>query len=136
MNETMNNKAPMTRTKCQVQIEEAVAELRTAIASAEVLSDPAPDQRKEFETDICLASRSAYFDFYTWLVIHGEVDSAAEHELEGLFQRAMKVLHEGPYLDSVRDRHRDFRRECTCVRDGQLSRLAYSSATSFTDMTE
>ena len=117
MTQTATNKMTPTEssslTNCQIQIRESVELL------SRTLEQPIPaDQRESLEADICLASRSAYFDFYTWIVLHGEIDKSAETELDQLFQRALALLQPGRFLDSVRERYKEFRTKCQHVRSG------------------
>jgi hypothetical protein len=115
-------------TECQLQIEEAMAEFRDALAVAESHKAATDEERDRFETKVCLGCRSAYFDFFTWLALHGEVDKPAERELEGLFRRAFAVMRENSrYLKSVRDRYDDFRSECKRVGEASYSHLGKSS---------
>ena len=117
----MSEHTPDSLTDCQRQIEAAVAELRAALAENEALTAPTPEQRESSEANVCLASRSACFDFYTWLVLHRQVDEAAERDLDGLLRRALAVMEPGRFKKSVQARYVDFKRECQHVRSGSSS---------------
>jgi hypothetical protein len=84
-------------------------------------------ERESLEADICLASRSAYFDFYTWVVLNGKIDSPAERELDELFQRSLAVMQPGQFKDSVQLRFKEFKDKCAAVRDGITNSTAASS---------
>lgn len=127
-------KVPATKSRklsaCQEQIQDAMAELRKALASVGNLKPKA--DRESVEADLCLASRSAYFDFYTWLVIHGTVDVPAEQDLNELFQRSIELMAEGRFKKSVQSRYKDFKKECEHVRGGSQSfELSSEQASSF-----
>jgi hypothetical protein len=106
-----------TMTDCQKQIENAMAELRQALEHAARLGDTvSSDVRESVEADICLTSRSADFDFYTWVVLHGEIDGPAEAELDALFLKALAVMGAGRFRDSVETRYKGFKDYCAEVR--------------------
>lgn len=76
-------------------------------------------QRESAECDVCLASRSCFFDFHTWTVIHGELDPWAEKELAQLFQHSVEALHLPDYKKSVELRRKEFLKLCRMVKAGQ-----------------
>ncbi len=103
---------------CQKQMEAVLAELRRALAGASGLTEEAPaEQRELIESDLCLASRSAYFDFYTWVVLHETIDEPAERELHTLFQQTLAAMRDGRYKESVQKRYEEFAEECRRVRE-------------------
>ena len=66
-------------TPCQKQIKEAVADLRKTLERASCLPPTVSDQEREgADQDIALSSRSAYFDFYTWVILNDSIDESAE----------------------------------------------------------
>lgn len=98
-----------------------LAALRVTLDSAESLTDDASEeQRASAEADLCLASRSAYFDLYTTIVLFGTVDPLAERELDDLFRRALNVMRPGAFRESVQNRHDEFREECQRVRESRV----------------
>ncbi len=111
---------PATLTECQKQIRAPIELLHDILDGIPNSLESVPvDQREFLEADLCLASRSAYFDFYTWVVLHGEIDTAAERELDSLFQQALAVLSRaGQYRDSVEQRYKEFKAKCRQVRTG------------------
>src|SRR5262245_16625644 len=63
---------------------------RRALSALSELPPRGESARREVaEGDVCLASRSAYFDFYTWVVIHGEGDAAVEGDLQEMFEQSL-----------------------------------------------
>ena len=109
----MNDPNRRQLTDCQEQIESTMAELRKTLELAARMTDGPPDeQRESLEADICLASRSAYFDFYTWSVLHDEIDAPAEAELDQLFQNALAVMQPGKFKVSVQSRYDEFKETC------------------------
>jgi hypothetical protein len=125
----MNGKAMIEPPKtCMEQIAPLLKEVRSALAAARALRNPTDAERESVEADICLTSRSAYFDFYTWLVHHGEVDPVAEAELGGLFQEALGIMKHPGFRDSVDARHREFLQVCNRAKSGRFSSELVSSA--------
>ncbi len=119
-NSDMNATSHSQPTACQKQIEPTMAELRNALrAGSRLTAQTPPEERDSVEQDICLASRSAYFDFYTWVVLNGEIDGPAEAELEESFKKALAVMQPGKFRDSVRDRHKEFNEQCARVQSGK-----------------
>jgi hypothetical protein len=114
----MNDSKTATLTDCQRQIEAAVTELRRALERAAQCPGSTEADRETTEADLCLASRSAYFDFYTWLVLHDVVDEPAERDLDELFRRTLELMKSGRFRKSVQARFNDFRKECEHVRSG------------------
>ena len=127
-NNNMNESNRQQLTNCQEQIESAMAELRKTLDDASRVTGETPaDQREYLEADICLASRSAHFDFYTWVVLHGEIDVPAEAELDQLFQRALAMMRPGRFKDSVHSRYDEFKEECARVTAGVMESQPASS---------
>lgn len=118
----MNNKNGAELSKCQQGMRPAVDELRAALQVAEGWSDTEPSmaERDSVEADICLGTRSAYFDFYTWVVVNSAIDDFAEQELAELFDRAIKAMKEGKFKSSVEKRYKEFEKRCQQVRNGNL----------------
>ncbi len=125
MTETKVNKMNDTNrhrlTDCQKQIEPMMAELRDILASAEQQVNSTVEHKESQAADICLASRSAYFDFYTWVVLHGTIDAPAQKELDQLFQRSLAVIEPGRFKISVASRYKDFKRKCDSVANNSMS---------------
>ena len=71
-----------------------------------------------FDMDMCLATRSLYFAFYTWVILHGKIDQAAEEDLHKIFAAAMGGMNDNEYRDSVEKRFREFQNKCHSVRKG------------------
>jgi hypothetical protein len=118
-NIAMNEKKRPELTPCQEHIEEAMVELRQALTSLDKLPHGSSDnERKSLEADICLASRSAYFGFYTWVVLNSEIDEPAAQELDECFQRALNAMQPGEFRTSVEERYQDFKQQCDRVRGG------------------
>jgi hypothetical protein len=106
-------------TACQAQIEPVLAHLRQTLDDSARLAETAlEEQRESLEADICLATRSAYFDFYTWVVLNGVIDPPAERELNDLFLRSLALMHPGRFKDSVQSRYEEFKTKCKRVHDG------------------
>jgi hypothetical protein len=116
----MNDSKQGQLTACQQQIESAMAELRKILAEAGNRAEISEEDRRSLDADICLASRSAYFDFYTWLILHSTVDPPAAKELDQLFCRALEWMQPGEFRDSVRSRYQDFQLKCDAVGRGIL----------------
>jgi hypothetical protein len=107
-----------TRLTCMERIESAVMELRRSI---EAVQSQVGD-RDSLEADVCLATRSAYFRFKTWVILNETIDPEARDVLDGLFHKALNVLeHQGTYYKPVQQRHERFLRKCRNVEAGQMT---------------
>src|SRR5262245_45246389 len=99
---------------------DALAALRETLDNAASLTDQASvEQRESAEADLCLASRSAYFDLYTTIVLFGKIEPEAEREMDRLFQQSLKVMRSGSFRESVQSRYDEFREECRRVRESR-----------------
>lgn len=106
-------------TKCQVQTKEVMDRLRKTLEVAATAHHVMTvEQRESVEADVCLASRSAYFDFYTWVVLHGEIDEAAARDLDELFLKALGLMQPGEFRNSVQTRYDEFKAKCNGIRQG------------------
>ena len=118
-NNMINNNETSERSDCQMHIGESVKRFRTALGRyREGLSD---SEMNDIDMEVCLTSRSAYFDFYSWMVMHEVVDDAAVQELTPLFERAVNEMGEGTFKDSVKERFEEFKSTCKKARDGKGS---------------
>ena len=111
----------------EVQRDSILAELRNYLDQARQHPNLTSEERDSLETDICLASRSAYFDFYTGLVLSGEIDKAAQEELDRLFLRALDVMRIDKFKSSVQSRYDEFRMKCDQARAGKMGHELASS---------
>lgn len=114
---------------CRRRLEPTVREWRDAIAVATALPPAVPsDARKPVEAEVCLTSRNSYLDYFTWVVVHGSGDDAAEREFDDLFHRSLAVLADPKLKGSVRERYDDFRSLRERVRAGHhAARPAFST---------
>lgn len=105
---------------CQTRIKPVAEKLRLLLRDApeRMRRATSPDERQSLEADICLASRSAYFDFYTWVVLNGTIDEPAKGDLDGLFQAALGAMQPGQFMDSVNSRYKEFKDLCSRVETG------------------
>jgi hypothetical protein len=62
---------------------------------------------EESEKQLCLTSRSAYFAFFDWAVLHDQVDPVIEDELRNLFREAVAVMRVDRFKESVKERYKD-----------------------------
>ncbi|MEQ1825455.1 MAG: hypothetical protein ABL921_05890 [Pirellula sp.] len=65
----------------------------------------------------CLESRSVYFVFFDWTIIHEEYDDDVVTEMRDLFARALCAMTINRYRESVEDRCRDFERICERIKN-------------------
>jgi len=121
----MNDK-PLTA--CQKQMQDVMRKARSVLDSA---PNPAklisPEERESWEADVCLATRSAYFDFYTWVAIHGDIDEDARQDIDELFENSLSMMKErmntekdaepGEFLESVQNRYEEFKAKYGRERD-------------------
>jgi len=112
-----------TPSDCQKQIKEVTEHLRYVLDHKISAGEP-----ESWEADICLATRSAYFDFYTWVVLNGMVDEPAERDLDELFRRSLALMEPGQFKDSVKNRYKEFKALCEHVRDGHVRDGAASAS--------
>lgn len=90
-------------------------------ASLDRLTDDlSVDDRESVAADICLASRSAYLDFFTAVTINRKIDALTKETLDGLFLRALATMPDGIYKSSLTHRHEEFQDFCE-KRSGQPS---------------
>jgi hypothetical protein len=123
---TNSSDRPML-TNCQLQMKDVIDHLRKTLETAAGHKDEIlKEQRESLDADICLASRSAYFDFYTWVVLHGEIDEPAARELDELFQVALALMQPGDFKNSVQARYDEFTAKCNGIRTGVNSPNASS----------
>ncbi len=115
------NKQPVS---CSQMMFDSTNELRTLLG---VVSPETSDQRENFEASICLATRSAFFDFNTWVVLNGAIDDDGEKELSELLQQAYNRLSIAKFSDSVKRRQEELKLKCRQVRE-QQSNSCHSSS--------
>ena len=70
------------------------------------------EDRIQAEIDVCLLSRSAYFEFYSWTLMNGIVDDAAEQELDRLFLESIAACRGNQYIESLGNRYDEFKDFC------------------------
>lgn len=117
-----NNDPLGEKTDCQMHIADSVNRFRDALAMyRDGLSE---DRMNEIDMEVCLTSRSAYFDFYSWMILHEDVDDAAVSELTPLFERALNEMGEGVFKNSVAERFEEFLSTCKKGREGKGSWVA------------
>ena len=104
---------------CRQKLEPRIKEFADTLEVARNLAaNCAADVRDNAECDLCLASRSAYFDFYTWVVIHGEIDPWAKRVLGDLLRQSIAILRLEKYRGSLQLRYQDFEEVCGNVEEG------------------
>jgi hypothetical protein len=114
-------------TPCMKKLEAVVKEFRAALSAVQALPSAATvAERERAESNLCLASRSAYFDFYTWVVLHGKTDELAKDTISSLLTQSLAVMQLPTFKDSVAERYDDFRQVCDKV-DGGESAASVSS---------
>ncbi|MGL6075296.1 MAG: hypothetical protein ACRC8S_14150 [Fimbriiglobus sp.] len=105
-------------TPCMERIAPVVAEYERALEAAR----QGGADRNALEADICLASRSIYGRFKTWVQFYSVIDSDAEKVLDELFQQSLDVLNpNGNFYDIVSDRYERFKSKCELVREGHMT---------------
>lgn len=115
------NKQPIS---CKQMMLDSTNELRNLLGS---VSPEASDKREDFEASICLATRSAFFDFNTWVVLYGVIDDDGAKELRELLERAHQHLTIAKFSDSVKRRLEELELKCRQVRE-QHSTSCHSSS--------
>ncbi|MFO0939744.1 MAG: hypothetical protein U0930_03155 [Pirellulales bacterium] len=110
---------PMTNTThhltaCQQRIASPLQKARQVLASAAQYPE-----RQALDMDLCLATRSLYFAFYSWVILNEKIDDAAEADVKGVLNQAIEVMGENVYRDSVCKRIQEFESKCQSVRDGR-----------------
>ena len=114
---------------CLRTLEPRIRELADKLAVVRLLPDD-PTLREEAECNLCLASRSAYFMFYTWVVIHSEVDEQVEQTLDRLFAESVHLLRSETYKGSVAQRYEDFKSVCeNLAGEGLIDSVSSASLT-------
>jgi hypothetical protein len=109
-------------TNCQLKMADSVQELRATLQTIESIGPAKFEMEREtHEADICLGSRSAYFDFYTWVVLHDEIDGPAQKELDELFRRSLQHLKIPEFRSAVKSRYKEFQNKCKSVLEGAMS---------------
>lgn len=88
--------------------------------------DLSADDRESVAADICLASRSAYSDFFTATILSRKIDTMKKETLDRLFQNALDTMPDGNYKSSVSDRYGEFQDFC----EDQSEQPAHSSSLS------
>jgi hypothetical protein len=116
----LNGELPRVTTEigaspCRLKLSPYVDGFRRAIDVVE-RSD---ESNEDAENQLCLASRSAYFVFFDWAVLHEEIDPWAKEELTKLFERALQCMKIPLYSDSVRSRFTDLKNVCKRVSEGR-----------------
>lgn len=102
---------------CMMLPDQSLAEFRVAVDRARWLtSESTEHDRIDLEQDICLASRSAYFDVYTVGTIDGIVDANAERMLNCMFDQALTVMQDGKWKCIIEDRREEFQDFCKLKR--------------------
>src|SRR5690242_13925177 len=100
----MNETGAHPTIDCRTHMTPVMTELRKTVAEAAARVAPiASEVRRRQEADLCLATRSAYFDFYTWLVIHGTIEDDITTELDQLFRSALAWMEPGEFRESVEE---------------------------------
>ena len=112
---------------CQLHIQESVERLKSALDRYPEVIEEGDDAREEVDAEICLTSRSAYFDFYTWIVLNDRLEEEAVKTLANLFERALDVMKKGgKFRASVQERFDEFNSKCGRLRQGKGSWIASS----------
>ena len=69
-------------------------------------------KEQDFAAELCLASRSAYFDYFVKVTVSGEKHAQGEEQLDQLFRQSIGVMREGDFRAAVRARYEDFLAFC------------------------
>ena len=105
---------------CELKLSPRVSGFRDKLAAVRALSEDCSETERDLaECDLCLASRGAYFDFYTWVVIHSEIDEWAKRVLGELLKESVDVLRIKKYQASVKIRYHEFKNVCKRVENGE-----------------
>ncbi len=113
---------------CRTRVGPTVDEWRTALAKVvALLDDTPPGERRTAEADVCLTSRSAYLDYFTWVVIRGSGDEGVERDIDTLFRQSLEVLTDRKLKGSVGERYDDFQHLQERARTGRSSQQLASS---------
>jgi hypothetical protein len=99
-------------TPCLLALSPAIRDFQEALAQVE--SSPGNEL---FENRLCLTSRTAYFHFFEWAVLHDEIDDNVAQTLSSFFERSLQTMQVTMYRDSVASRFEDLKAVCERVRD-------------------
>ncbi len=92
---------------------ETLQKFREAIAVAAALSaDAMPEDRVEPDADICLTSRSAFYELFTIGVTQQTLSKDDERDLDESFREALRLVHTQTFREPIVSRYKDFLRFC------------------------
>lgn len=93
--------------------DESFVDFRIAVDRARWLTaESAPDDRVDLEGDMCLASRTAYFDLMCKTVVNRVIDPITAEPLIRLFLEAKDLMHDGQYKRALAARLDDLASLC------------------------
>ena len=72
------------------------------------------------QVSVCLLTRSAYTEFYSLSVFRDEIDSKLSNDLLDRFRQVVKMLPEGEYRHSIKNRTVECEEFCRRTSDQSL----------------
>lgn len=120
--------------ECEKSVFPAVKDFQKCVKRIGRLKETSSkEERESREADACLSSRSAYFDLYSWIIVHGTVDPHVERTLDQVFQDALKVMRSETYKPHVQRRYEECKEVCERTRQAisDISPFFLSDSSSF-----